>query len=155
MFLSSKRMKVNPKANLTINKQNIEQVDSFKFLGYTLDEHLKWDKHICAISKEISKNIGILQKLRPVVDPRTLIKLYYLFIHSYLKNGLTTWGCASNATLNQIIMLQRAIRVITNSKKLEHTGPLFINCNILPFMKQFQYTIVCLCLRFIIILYPV
>ena len=52
MFFSSKRMKVNPKVNLTINNQNIEQVDSFKFLGYTLDEHLKWDKHICAISKK-------------------------------------------------------------------------------------------------------
>ena len=90
MFFSSKRMKVNPKVNLTINKQNIEQVDSFKFLGYTLDEHLKWDKHICAISKKISTNIGILQKLRPVVDQRTLIKLYYSFIHSYLTNGLTT-----------------------------------------------------------------
>ena len=142
MFFFSKRMKVNPKVNLTINNQNIEQVDSFKFLGYTLDEHLKWDNHICAISKKISKNIGLLQKLRPVVDQHTLIKLYYSFIHSYLTNGLTTWGSASNATLNQIIILQkRAIRVITNSKKMEHTGPLFINCNILPFMKQFQYTI--------------
>ena len=64
------------KLTLNVNKSN--------------DEHLKWDKHICAISKKISKNIGILQKLRPVVHQRTLIKLYYSFIHSYLTNGLTS-----------------------------------------------------------------
>ena len=115
---ASKHLKIS--INLSINNEIIEQVHSYKFLGFTLDKHLKWDIHISTISQKLSKNIGILQKLRGIVDFQTLIKLYYSFIHAYLVhvNGLTTWGSTNITTLNHLTLLQkRAIRVITNSKK--------------------------------------
>ena len=137
---ASKHLKIS--INLSINNEIIEQVHSYKFLGFTLDKHLKWDIHISTISQKLSKNIGILQKLRGIVDFQTLIKLYYSFIHAYLVNGLTTWGSTNITTLNHLTLLQkRAVRVITNSKKLDHTGPLFIKCNILAFKKLCQYAV--------------
>ena len=76
------------------------------------------------------------------MDFQTLIKLYYSFIHAYLVNGLTTWGSTNITTLNHLTLLQkRAVGVITNSKKLDHTGPLFIKCNILAFKKLYQYAV--------------
>ena len=71
---ASKHLKIS--INLSINNEIIEQVHSYKFLGFTLDKHLKWDVHISTISQKLSKNIGILQKLRGIVDFQTLIKLY-------------------------------------------------------------------------------
>ena len=52
-------MVIKPSINLTVNNHTVERVDSFKFLGFTLDEHLKWDKHICVILCLFGKWQGI------------------------------------------------------------------------------------------------
>ena len=49
---------IYPKLN--INKNNIERVTNFNFLGLTLGSTLSWNHHIGKISLKISKSIGIL-----------------------------------------------------------------------------------------------
>ena len=79
------------------------------------------------------------------MDFQTLIQLYYSFIHAYLVNGLTTWDSTNITTLNHLTLLQkRAIRVITNSKKLDHTGPILLVFK--PLCTPFAITMyLCVC----------
>ena len=96
MIFSTQKHPVKPiNTDLIMSNQSIELVTSF---GYYFFGVLHWMnilnginiliQSLTKISKEISKNIGILQKLRATVDQQTLIKLYNTFIHSYLTNGI-------------------------------------------------------------------
>ena len=139
-MLFSLHNKLHTNNELTIQNQILERGSSAKFLGYLLDENLKWNNHIVYISKKVSKNTGILYKLRKVGDKDTVLQAYYSFIHPYLTNGLIIWGSAPKMQIDKLFLLQkRAIRIIDNAKKYDHTGPLFIKYNILPLEKLFKF----------------
>ena len=55
------------KINVILDDVSLEKVSSTKFLGVIIDENLTWKNHIDAISKTISRNIGILTKLKHYV----------------------------------------------------------------------------------------
>ena len=74
----------------------------YKYLGVFIDEHLKWDAQLQHINKKITKNIGILIKLRHFVPVSTLKQLYYTLIYPYLTYGLMSWGTAYQTRLNKI-----------------------------------------------------
>ena len=139
-MLFSLHNKLHTNNELTIQNQMLERGSSAKFLGYLLDENLKWNNHIVYISKKVSKNTGILYKLRKVGDKDTVLQAYYSFIHPYLTNGLLIWGSAPKMQIDKLFLLQkRATRIIDNAKKYDHTGPLFIKYNILPLEKLFKF----------------
>ena len=69
---------------LSINNSEIAKTESIKFLGVLLDENLSWKTHIKYIENKISKNIGILLKVRPFLNKKSLLSLYYSYIHSYI-----------------------------------------------------------------------
>ena len=72
------------KTNIRITACNIEQKSKIKYLGVFLDQHLKWDAHLQHIDNKITKNIGILFKLRLYVPTSTLKQLYYTLKYPYL-----------------------------------------------------------------------
>ena len=91
---------VLPKLN--INNCEIAQTNSIKFLEFLvilLDENLSWKTNIKYIENKISKNIGILFKARPFLNKKSLLSLYYLYVHSY---GSVSWGstCRRNLKVN-------------------------------------------------------
>jgi len=47
-----------------INDKIIKQVQSAKFLGVYIDQHLSWSEHISQVKTKISKNCGVLNKLK-------------------------------------------------------------------------------------------
>ena len=49
---------------LKISDTNLQQVDSTKFLGLHIDNDLSWKTHINYLSKILSRNTGILNKLK-------------------------------------------------------------------------------------------
>ena len=79
------------KTYITITAWNIEQKSQIKYLGVFIDEHLKWDAQLQHINNKITKNIGILFKLRHYVPISSLKQLYYTLIYPYLTYGLMSW----------------------------------------------------------------
>ena len=55
----------------------IDQVQNSKFLGVILNSNLTWNDHVKCITNQVSKNIGILQRLRYIVSV-VIIKTLYL-----------------------------------------------------------------------------
>ena len=51
---------------LEIDGTSKECVNSFNYLGITIDKHLNWQDHINSIANKISKYIGILNKLKKI-----------------------------------------------------------------------------------------
>ena len=71
---TKKKAKVNPR--LHFNLEQVERVSSFSFLGITVNEHMTWSTHIDNIGVKLSRNIGIIQKLKYYLPIYTL-KIFY------------------------------------------------------------------------------
>ena len=87
MIISSHKKQIS---NVRIHE--IEQKDYIKYLGVYIDKHLKWGQQINHIKSKISKNTGILNKLRYYVNLQMLKQLYYSLIYPYLNYGIMSWG---------------------------------------------------------------
>ena len=71
--------KVNPELNVDLDNTLLERVNHTKFLGVLIDENLTWKYHIDCISKTLSRNIGIMNKLKQCIPDRILYTLYCTF----------------------------------------------------------------------------
>ena len=120
---------------LKLNNQIIERVTEFLYLGIYLDENLSWDSHVNYIGNKISKNNGMLRRLKHTL-PRNILKTIYLsLINSHLNYGILLWGF----NLERIDNLQKqAIRIISHSYYLSHTMNLFKQLKILKIEDIFK-----------------
>ena len=50
--------------NIVINCTKIDRVESFNYLGLTIDETLSWAHHVDIVKKKVSKVIGIFYRLK-------------------------------------------------------------------------------------------
>ena len=120
------------KTNIRITACNIEQKSQIKCLGVFINEHLKWDAQLQHINNKITKNIGILFKLRHYVPISTLKQLYYTLIYPYLTYGLMSWGTAYQTKLNKIkLSHNNCIRCIFFANKRECPTPYLENISTL------------------------
>jgi hypothetical protein len=111
----------------------IEYNYSLEFLGIVIDDKLSWSEHIKYIRGKISRSIGMLSCARKNLDRKTLIQLYYAFIYPYLSYCIDVWGHCSQQLFFSVFKTQkRALRIISFSKRLAHTEPLFKSFEILP-----------------------
>ena len=58
--------------DIILDKTKLKGVDKTKFLGVTIDENLSWKNHIDDITKTISRNIGMINKLKFIIPERIL-----------------------------------------------------------------------------------
>jgi len=126
---------------LSINGTFISQVNSAKFLGVHIDQHLTWNDHIKNISAKISKNVGILKRVSYILPSSIRAKLYYSLIYPYLSYCNFVWASTYESRLRKLVLLQkRGVRVVAGASSIAHTSPLFLEFNLLKFhqIKTFQ-----------------
>ena len=73
--------------NLKINNNEIKRSSSIKLLGVLVDENLTWIDHITLVENTLSRNLGLLHKAKIYLNIKSMVSLYYSFIHSYLNYG--------------------------------------------------------------------
>jgi hypothetical protein len=128
-----------PEIGITLDDTKLERVEKTKFLGVTIDENLSWKCHIDGISKTISRNIGIINKLKHFIPERILYSLYCTLIIPYVNYGILIWGNTCKTYLEKILKLQKwALRCISNSHYRSHSGPLFAKYNILNVFDTYK-----------------
>ena len=124
--------RVRDDLTLVLNNTSLERVKCTKFLGVLIDECLTWKNHIDCISKTISRNIGVMNKLKYSIPTRILYTLYCTLILPYINYGILIWGNACKLYIDKLVKLQKwAIRTVSKSHYRSHTGPLFAKNNIL------------------------
>ena len=87
---------------LTINETVLERVHSIKFLGVLLNDKLDWNEHKIYIKSKISKNIGVINKCRKMLNLKDIVSMYNCFILPYLNYCLPLWG-SSNVVKSDIV----------------------------------------------------
>ena len=128
MVLHHRNKKLPDIFNIYINSIAIDRVSEFNFLGLIINENLSWKPHVNKIASKISKQIGVLNKLKHMVPNHILRMLYCSLILPHMSYCILSWGFE----LNRIAKLQkRAVRTITCSKFNSHTEPLFKKLNLL------------------------
>ncbi len=105
----------------------MENVSNFNFLGLTINDQLNWKSYIDNISNKISRNIGIINKLKHFLPLKTKVLIYKSLIVSHINYGLLIWGFHCD----KIAKLQKAIRIISVSKYNDHTDPIFKQLHLL------------------------
>lgn len=142
MILGTPQMttfKVKEELNITLDDTKLERMKCTQFLGVLIDECLTWKSHIDCVSKTISRNIGVINKLKHCVPGRILHTLYCTLIFPYLNYGILVWGTACKTYLDKLVKLQKwAIRTITNSHYRSHAEPLFKESNILNINDMYK-----------------
>lgn len=116
---------------LDIDQTTVQKLTELKFLGVLLDEKLKWKSNITYLQQKISK---ILFKVKDLFKNNSLRMLYCAFVLPYLSYCVEVWGKAYPTHTKLLILLQkRAIRIINNKGRKEHTNALFAKSCLLKF----------------------
>ena len=117
---------------LAINSYEIQRKESIKFLGVLLDQYLTWKEHTKRTENKIAKNIGTLYKVRPYLDQKASLCLYYSYIHSYQIYANTVWWSTNRTSLKKLQSQQKhAIKIIFHENKFVYTRENFKENNIL------------------------
>ena len=129
---------------LVCNRDTLEYVTNFKFLGVIIDETLSWKKHIEFICNKLLTVIYILRYIKPLVSINTLRTIYTSLFQPHLLYGIISWYKPNSKSTIDCIYYKKAIRLISKSKYNTHTSPLFKNLKILKLVDL--YTKQCLIL---------
>uniref|UniRef100_A0AAQ6IJQ8 Reverse transcriptase domain-containing protein n=1 Tax=Anabas testudineus TaxID=64144 RepID=A0AAQ6IJQ8_ANATE len=94
---------------LTIHNTTVSIVDSFRFLGSTISQDMKWSSHIETVHKKSHQRLYFLRQLRKFNLPQELLTMFYTaIIQSVLCTSITVWF--GSATKQDRHRLQRVIR---------------------------------------------
>ena len=122
----------NLPGQILLNQIPITRVNSIKFLGLHIDDHLTWNTHLTHLNKLISRNAGVIYRLKSIFPRRILLMLYSTIILPHLNYGILAWGSSAKIQINKILLIQkRIIRNICDCNFRAHTDPLFFESKIL------------------------
>ena len=113
---------------IRMNGVEIEVVDDFNFLGITINQSLNWKSHVNVSCNKVLKYIAVIHRTKKYLPFSVLQTMYKSLILPIMYYGLLLWG----PHCERLFLLQKRImRVITNSKYIAHTDPIFKTLNLL------------------------
>ena len=74
-----------------------------------IDESLSWKYHISFVCSRISRNTGIISKLRYYLSVKQLTQIYYNLIYPYISYGIIAWGSIYKTHISKIQVKQNQI----------------------------------------------
>ena len=123
IFSYRKILKLTP---LKFGDHALNQVESTKFLGILIDEHLNFKLHTEFILNKLSKSVGILYKLNSFLPFHILLTLYNTLILPYFNYGIISWHNAPNYAIDRLKICQKkGIRAICRLDYNAHTNDHF------------------------------
>ena len=107
----STRKKLLVDHSLYIGDSILAHVDTCKFLGTFVDQHLTFKSHIQYLTNKASKNIGI-SHICCYITSSIVITLYYLFINPYVSYCNLVWASNCSSYLLPLLKLQKDIYIL-------------------------------------------
>ena len=88
---------------------DIQRVDTFQYLGVTIDEILNWNEHIDKLCKLLLKYFGIFNVIKHKVTTKIALQIYYAFIYSRVKFVIEVYGSCLETNMNMIQKIQNQL----------------------------------------------
>ena len=109
------------------------------FLGIKIDGHLSWEKQCNHVANIISRNNGVINRVKKLLPPQSLKILYCSLIQPHLQYGLAAWGGCQGQSKKRINIIQkRAIRTVSKSYFTSHTEPRMKDLGLLRFEDLYK-----------------
>ena len=113
ILFRSKRKTLTPKRiNITIDGINILEVTKTKFLGVVINKTLTWNDHITIIKQKVTKNVGILTRIRCCISCYVLLSLHHVLIEPYLMYCNIVWATQNTVVLNSLFYVRKELSVL-------------------------------------------
>lgn len=80
---------------ITIDGNIIERVSSFKYLGITIQENLKWNMHVDNICGKLAGLSSVVKRLGNKIHTKTLISFYHSMVNSHISYLAPVWGTSA------------------------------------------------------------
>ena len=109
--------------NIKLDDISLERKTCTKFLGVYINEKLDWSDHVKHIVTPISRNIGVLYRIKCFVSDRIL--LYNSLILPHISYCNILWA-TSKCVTNNILLQKKAVRICTRAGYRDHATPLFV-----------------------------
>ena len=136
MLITTRQKRQNIKyklKDLSIDGTLLEEVDSHKILGLTIDKNLSWSNHASSLSKKLSRKVFQLNRIKHFLDQHTRRLFFHAYILPDIDYASTCWDLASQNCLKPLFrMYKRSIKLILlKSSSLLPVD--YKELNILPF----------------------
>lgn len=116
-----------------MQKENINSLTEFKYLGLVLDPQLKFNKHIKKISKTIQSNLNCFKLIRHYIPNQAALLYMHGMIFSHISYCMTAWSQAAPSATKCIgSFYNQAIKIMDKKTIRYH------HCNILK-----KYNLLC------------
>ena len=136
MLVTTRQKRQNMKHKLfklSVNGKQLENVESHKLLGLTLDNNLSWSSHMSNLTKKLSRKIFQFNKIKHFLNQHTRKLFFHAYIQPDVDYASTCWDmCSQNCIKPLERLYKRSVKIIL----LKSNSPLakeFKEINILPF----------------------
>ena len=105
----------HPPTSLVVDNISLERVESYKLLGLTMQNNLKWDLHVSEIVTKASKRVHILRVLkRNGVSTPHLLQVYFTLVRPLLEYCCPVWHSSLTINLSDKVerVQKRSMRII-------------------------------------------
>ena len=107
MIIKSPKKKTNITWDVKIANNDgstfyLEKRNYIQYLGVLIDDTISWKHHVSYVRSRVSRNIGILSKLRHFTSLFQLKQLHYNLIYPYISYAITSWGSAYTTQIKKI-----------------------------------------------------
>ena len=93
--------------NYTIHGHQLEQVESAKYLGVNIHQHLSWNTHIDSITKKGNNTVGFLQRNLHHLPQEVRKQCYETLVRPSLEYASSVWDPHTQRNINKLEAVQR------------------------------------------------
>ncbi len=86
----------------TVNGEQLERVDEYKYLGMIFEKNLNWQNHIDKMCAKISQQLGLLQRIKFCIPNLTLRMLYNTLVLPLFDYGNIIYRTTDQTYLKQL-----------------------------------------------------
>ena len=108
---------------LSLSNVKIHQVQTFKYLGVSLDENLTYNSHINRLIRNVSHKMYMLRRVSHLVTEKACILIYKSFILPHLEYGNILYINNTDKNLSKLQRLQNhCLKICMNLDNLTPTN---------------------------------
>ena len=116
---------------MAIDNNNIDKIESIKFLCVMLDSKQTWNYHIQLIIRTFSRSMVIIYRVKDVLNKKALYILCCSLILPYFNYACEILNNTYTSRLQPLVNLQKkVIRIVYNRKHRDHTTELLQNLGV-------------------------
>ena len=143
ILLGSQRKINQLSSNLTLELQGekVNQTNSVKYLGITVDRCLNYSEHVDNIIKKLNKGLGILKRASALVPQSSLVTIYNTVMLPHIDYCSVVWGGCNDRDITRLQRLQnRAMRVILKCHYRTHINTMLTSLKWMSVRQRLHYS---------------